>query len=384
MASPPLKPAAEPIIVAGGTLTYSDGGGKPAYVYRLLQGLASKVTDRPIHLILPENTRLQPLPPQIIVTSIPRRFPRSRPLISEMADNLALGTYAARHHPKAIFVTPADFWAHRHPPRTLAVIHDALSEVDPVSAGSSLRKFYRSLCLRYARNARLWVTISDFAADELAHGARGKRPRALSNWVDRKYRTPVSPAAIEALRQKFNLPARFILYVGGYSHYKNVEQLIRAHAEASRRTSLPPLVLTGRIPSADQPFRICDVHGEIRRSQCAENSIITPGFVDENDMPALYAAATLFVSPSLHEGFGYPPVEAMAVGCPVLVADRSSFREIVPDARSRFDPDSQEQFVTRLIEATQHPERFRCPFPEKYTEEAGIARYLDAIRSIDH
>jgi glycosyltransferase involved in cell wall biosynthesis len=99
-------------------------------------------------------------------------------------------------------------------------------------------------------------------------------------------------------------------------------------------------------------------------------------------MPALYAAATLFVSPSLHEGFGYPPVEAMAVGCPVLVSDRSSYREIVPQAHCRFDPDDLETFSTRLLEAVAQPARFLYPFSPHYDEPAGIARYLAAIRRL--
>jgi glycosyltransferase involved in cell wall biosynthesis len=373
--------ASAPIIVVGSNLAYS-GGGKPAYIYRLLHGLASSNIGRPIQLLLTENTHLDPLPPQITVKALPRPFPRQRPLVSEIADNLRIGNYAARHHADATFITPADFWAFRHPKRNLAVTHDALSEVDPVSAGSSLRRFYRRLCLRYARNARLWVSISEFASDELALGAGGKRPRPVANWLDAKYSHPVTSAQIAAIREKFKLPARFILYVGGYAHYKNVNQLVRAHAEASRRTPLPPLVLAGNVPGPGTTF-LCDVRGEIQRSQCTDGSILMPGFVPEDDMPALYAAASLFVSPSLHEGFGYPPVEAMAVGCPVLVADRTSYREVVPHPQARFDPDSQEQFVTRLIEACQHPERFRFPMPPEYTEQAGIARYLDAIRSLD-
>jgi glycosyltransferase involved in cell wall biosynthesis len=378
--SAPLQPSA-PIIVVGTTLAYS-GGGKPAYVYRLLHALASSGVNRPLHLLLTEKTRLDPLPPQIVVKTLRRPLPRSRPLVSEIADNVIIGNYAARHHADATFITPADFWSVRHPRRTLAVTHDALSEVDPVSAGSALRRFYRRLCLRYARNARLWVSISDFAADELALGARGKRPLPVANWIDDKYNHPVLTAQVAAIREKFRLPDRFILYVGGYAHYKNVGQLIRAHADACRRTPLPPLVLAGNIPSAGQTF-LCDVRGEIQRSRCAEGSIVMPGFIAEDDMPALYSAASLFVSPSLHEGFGYPPVEAMAVGCPILVADRTSYREIVRQPHARFDPDSQEEFVSRLIEACAYPDRFRCPLPQEYTEKAGIARYLDAIRSLD-
>ncbi len=384
---PPLSPPASadagppPLIIAGTALAYTDGG-KPAYIYRLLAGLARANAGYPLHLFVPAHTRLDPLPPQIAITYTPRKLPRSRPIVSEIFTGFALGDIARRLAPDAIFITPSDFWSLRHPRRRLAITHDALPEIDRISAGSALRRLFRRQCIRYARRASLWATISHFAADELTeHFGPARRPEVLENWIDASYRRP-SPEIIAALRRKLGLPETFILYVGGYSRYKNVEALIRAHAHASRRAQLPPLVLAGNIPSAQSGLNPCDIPGEIARSACAPGSVLLPGFVPEPDMPALYAAATLFVSPSLHEGFGYPPVEAMAVGCPVLVSDRSSYREIVPQAHCRFDPDDLENFSTRLLEAAAHPARFLCPFSPHYDEPAGIARYLAAIRRL--
>ncbi|ATC64406.1 hypothetical protein CMV30_10810 [Nibricoccus aquaticus] len=374
-------PALPPIVVSGTALAYTDGG-KPAYVYRLLSGLARAESGYPIHLLVPERTNLEELPPQITVTFTPRKLPRSRPIISEIFTSFTLASIARQLDPRAIFITPSDFWALRYPRHRLAITHDALPEIDAVSAGSAIRRFYRRQCIRYAKKAGVWATISQFAADELTHHhGQDRRPAVLQNWMDASYRRP-APSAIASLRQKLGLPDRFILYVGGYSRYKNVECLIRAHALASHSAPLPPLVLVGKIPSLHSGFNPCDIHGEITRSACAPGSILMPGYVAESDMPALYSAATLFVSPSLHEGFGYPPVEAMVVGCPILVADRSSYREIVPDARCRFDPDQPETLARLLTEATSQPERFTSPFSPLYDESSGIARYLAAIRSL--
>ena len=370
-----------PLAISGTALAYTDGG-KPAYVYRLLNGLARADSGYPIHLLVPERTRLEEIPPQVTVTVTPRKLPRSRPIISEIFTGFALGNIARRLDPRSIFITPSDFWSLCHPRHRLAITHDALPEIDRVSAGSAIRRFFRRQCIRYAKNAGVWATISHFAADELVHHLGGdRRPDVLENWIDASYRRP-APAAIEALRQKLGLPARFILYVGGYSRYKNVEYLIRAHALAAARAPIPPLVLIGKIPSLQSGLNPCDVHGEIDRAGCLPGSVLMPGYVAEADMPALYSAATLFVSPSLHEGFGYPPVEAMAVGCPILVSDRSSYREIVPDARCRFDPGTPETLASLLVEASANPERFLRPFSPAYEESAGIARYLSAIRRL--
>jgi glycosyltransferase involved in cell wall biosynthesis len=370
-----------PLIIAGTALAYTDGG-KPAYIYRLLTGLARASTGYPLHLFVPAHTRLEPLPPQIAITYTPRKLPRAKPILSEIFTGFALGNIARQLAPDAIFITPTDFWSLRHPHRRLAITHDALPELDRISSGSAIRRLFRRQCIRYARRAPLWATISHFAADELVeHFGATRRPDVVQNWIDTSYRRPPLDV-IAALRRKYGLPEKFILYVGGYSRYKNVECLIRAHALASRRVPLPPLVLVGHIPAAQSSLRPCDVHGEISRSACSPGSVLLPGYVPEPDMPALYSAATLFVSPSLHEGFGYPPVEAMAVGCPILVSDRSSYREIVPQAHCRFDPDDLETFATRLLEATAQPARFLCPFSPLYDEPAGIARYLAAIRRL--
>jgi glycosyltransferase involved in cell wall biosynthesis len=370
-----------PLVVSGTALAYTDGG-KPAYVYRLLTGLARADAGYPLHLFVPEKTRLEEIPPQVTVTYTPRKLPRSKPIVSEIFTGFTLGKIARSLDPRAILITPSDFWSLRYPMRRLAITHDALPEIDQVSAGSAIRRFFRRQCIRYAKKAGVWATISHFAADELVHYlGPDRKPDVLQNWIDAGYRRP-APSAIEALRQKFGLPEKFILYVGGYSRYKNVECLIRAHALASRSTPLPPLVLAGNVPSLQSGLNPCDIHGEISRSGCAPGSVLLPGYVAEADMPALYSAATLFVSPSLHEGFGYPPVEAMAVGCPVLVSDRSSYQEIVPQAHCRFDPDALETFAQLLIEASNQPARFICPFSPLYEESAGIARYLTAIRRL--
>lgn len=384
LASPTRSgPASElpPIVVSGTALAYTDGG-KPAYVYRLLSGLARSEAGYPLHLLVPKHTELEALPPQVTVTFTPRRLRHNRPIISEILTGFTLGKIARSLDPRAIFITPSDFWSLRFPERRLAITHDALPEIDKISGGSALRRYFRRQCIRYARKASVWATISHFAADELVHYfGPDRRPDVLQNWLETGYRRP-SAAVIESFRQKLGLPARFILYTGGYSQYKNVGHLIRAHARASLNAPIPPLVLGGKIPSRSAKLNSCDVPGEIARAGCAPGSVLMPGYIAEADMPSFYAAATLFVSPSLHEGFGYPPVEATAVGCPILVADRSSYREIVPAAHLRFNLDDIDDLARLLVEASREPARFQQSLSPLYEEPAGIARYLAAIRRL--
>lgn len=372
-----------PKLVLSGLVLGFSPGGIHTYLRSLANGLCRVYGREEMRLLVPEQSDLEGLRPEIAVETTPRKLARQRPLLSEMASGLALGQITARRYPEAVFFTPNEFWALSAPRRRIAVIHDAIPAHSRINAGSPLRRFHRRMCLRYARKATRWVSVSEHAAADLGRlEGRGRIPLALPNWVDERFENPVPPAAVQALRQRLGLPEWFFLYVGGYRKYKNVELLIRAHAAAARRATIPPLVLAGKATGLNPMTQPCDVAGEMQRCQSPAGSVLLPGFVADDDLPALYSAATLFVSASLQEGFGYPPVEAMAMGCPVLVADRTSFTEVVPCASSRFDPNDEAGLTQLLIKAAADSSFFRCPFPVRYSRDAGIARVVALIEDV--
>lgn len=85
---------------------------------------------------------------------------------------------------------------------------------------------------------------------------------------------------------------------------------------------------------------------------------------------------------SLQEGFGYPPVEAMHRGCPVLVADRTAFKHVVPRSECRFDPDDFDGFVGKLLQADAEPAAFLCPPNPAHSFEGGVARLGRFLRTL--
>lgn len=132
------------------------------------------------------------------------------------------------------------------------------------------------------------------------------------------------------LRTRRRLPARFGLYLGGFDARKNLLTLLRAWRDVYAGTRTP-LVIAGRLPAAgDDLFR----HPSelARQAGLAEEAYILLGPVGEGEKWALYRAAAVFAFPSRYEGFGLPPLEAMAVGTPVVAADASSLPEVVGDA----------------------------------------------------
>ncbi len=142
---------------------------------------------------------------------------------------------------------------------------------------------------------------------------------------------PQPAAEIDRVRAKYNLPARFVLYLGVNKPHKNLPALIDAFSQLATQHT-PPLIIGGawdrRYPQSRH-----------RAAQLRlEESVRFIGAVDEADLPSLYSAATVFVFPSLYEGFGLPVLEAMSCGTPVACANTSSLPEIVGQAARLFDP----------------------------------------------
>lgn len=132
-------------------------------------------------------------------------------------------------------------------------------------------------------------------------------------------------------REKYDLPARFILYTGSLSPRKNLVRLLEAFARLREKIS-HRLVLTGSKSWKDE-----SVHKTIDRLHLRDR-IVRLGYVEEEDMPALYNLASAYVYPSLYEGFGLPVLEAMQCGCPVVASDATSIPEVAGRAAILIDP----------------------------------------------
>jgi glycosyltransferase involved in cell wall biosynthesis len=137
------------------------------------------------------------------------------------------------------------------------------------------------------------------------------------------------------IRKKYNLPENFILYFGTLEPRKNLVGLIQSYEIFRRQTGSDKkysLVLAG-----NSGWLCDDIFVQARKSDFAQD-IIFAGFVDPADKIYLYNLASLFVYPSFFEGFGFPPLEAMACGVPVICSHTSSFPEVVSQAALTVDP----------------------------------------------
>jgi glycosyltransferase involved in cell wall biosynthesis len=143
---------------------------------------------------------------------------------------------------------------------------------------------------------------------------------------------PQSQATITRIRKKYKLPEKYILYAGNLEPRKNIEGLLKAYESLDKNVHDQfALVLVGGKGWLDDR-----IHAEIQRLQ--DHNIVLTGYVPDEDMPALYSGAAVFTFPSFFEGFGMPPLEAMACGTPVITSNTSSLPEVVGDAALLIDP----------------------------------------------
>ena len=145
------------------------------------------------------------------------------------------------------------------------------------------------------------------------------------------------------VKRRYSLPDKFILCVGSIEPRKNLLRLIHAYQRLPiNLRDEHKLVLTG--------FRGWENKEIMALIKALEGDVIYTGYVEEKDLAALYNLARLFVFPSIYEGFGLPPLEAMACGCPVIAANSSSLPEVCGDAAVYIDPHDTENMATKIEE----------------------------------
>ncbi|MBI5094187.1 MAG: glycosyltransferase family 4 protein [Candidatus Hydrogenedentes bacterium] len=192
--------------------------------------------------------------------------------------------------------------------------------------------YYQATIGRSAKLARRIIADSHCAASDLKEklGVPEERIDVIPLGVDEAFRP--APESVQAfVRERYRVPARFFLYVGTVEPRKNLERLIEAWSRIARDCPVD-LVIAGR-----DGWKVGPIHAAAKKSPYAER-IHFVGFVDRSDLPALYSAAEAFVWPSLWEGFGLPPLEAMACGVPVLTSNVSSLPEVVGGDALLIDP----------------------------------------------
>lgn len=249
------------------------------------------------------------------------------------------------------------------------------------------RAYLTALCRASVARAHQIVAVSRQTADDLAQlwGVDRERVLVAPNGVDPRF-APSVPALAASFRHAHALPERYWLYLGTLEPRKNLPMLLNAFARWRQKATVNDqahdqnvhLVLAG-----GKGWYYETIFAQVAALGLTE-FVHFPGFVPEEELPAWYRGAELFVYPSRYEGFGLPVVEAMACGTPVLCSNAPGVREVAGDAAIQLAPDDVDAWVAAMSLAATQPmlraelQHAGLAHAKQYTWETAAAVTVDA------
>lgn len=269
--------------------------------------------------------------------------------------------------------------------RTLLTVHDLTFLRHPECFEPSLQRYLARTVPRSLRRADLVMADSHATRDDLARLLHipPQRSAVVYPGVSPSF-CPLPPEHTEAVRRRLGLPPRFLLFVGTIEPRKNLVRLLEAFgsilsggdANGAAGTHAQSLTDVHLVIAGRKGWLYDDVLTTASRPDLRERVHLLD-FVHDDDLPALYNLAEVFVYPSLYEGFGLPVLEAMACGTPVVTSRVSSLPEVTGNAAVLVDPYDQQAIAAGVAEALQQTGRLRGPAMrrvQRFTwEQAAIA-----------
>lgn len=231
--------------------------------------------------------------------------------------------------------------------KIVTIIHDISFNFFPQFIKKSDLFFLQTLIPLSIKRADKVLGVSEFTRNEIIryYNAGPEKVDFFHNAVSGDFKKQdVSDGKLVEIRKKYSLPEKYVLYLGTLQPRKNIPLLIESFARIKNRLGDVKIVLVGNRNAHNFDVRIDE---SIRKHNLAD-SVVFPGFVDEEDKAAIYKSAHAFIFPSLYEGFGIPLLEAFETGTPVLASDIPSLREVGGDGALFVDPGAIDKFSEAL------------------------------------
>ena len=249
------------------------------------------------------------------------------------------------------------------------------------SIGITGRAYYASFGKAFANKSISIITDSEHAKSDIVHfwDINENKIKVIPLGLANRYQRVEDGKVLAAVKTHFALPEKFILYLGNFKPHKNVQALVDAFKKLKDRFPEYKLVLAGPL----------DYHGVRLRKYAAHigigERVVFTGTISEIDYPeALLSLADMFVFPSLYEGFGLPPLEAMACGTPVIASNLTSVPEVVGDAGITVNPRDINEISNAIAYLVSNPENRRF-FSIKGLERAELFREQHTTKKLyDH
>lgn len=244
----------------------------------------------------------------------------------------------------------------------IVTIHDLIPYILPETVGIGyLDRFLKCMPI-IINNASAILTVSNYSKKDIL-----KFFPSINS--DKIFVTPLAANntfkplnksdCISYIKNKYNIESPFILYIGGFSTRKNVKELILAFNKIYKSLNNDyKLVLCGSIK--DEGAKLQDLCKEL----FIDDKVIFTGFINDYDLPIFYNASNLFVYPSLYEGFGLPPLEAMSCKTPVITSNLTSIPEVTNDCAVLIDPFNKDELASAILSLLNSPSLL-----EEYSEK---------------
>ncbi len=334
-------------IALNGLFYQSLSNGSGQYVTQLLKALAQIDQDNDYVVLGPHPLTIQHAPYPYHVYPVPTPTAKSENIAKVTWEQFTAPSAARQEHAD-IYHVP--YFAPPLLPRTPTVvtIQDIIPLRLPAYQPVGKVKAYMQLVARASHHATQVIAISQHVKQDIIDVLRipAERIHVIYQAAGEEYRPVVDPQRLAQARARYGVGERYIFYLGGLDQRKNVPQLVRAFAHLYAKIGDPHLQLLIAGNPDKQKGDLFPDPRPVASSLGIEGQIIYR-FIEEEDKAAMYSGASLFVFPSLYEGFGLDPLEAMACGAPVVCSNRTSLPEVVGDAALLVDPEN----ITALVEA---------------------------------
>lgn len=314
-------------ILINGWFLHKPNTGSGQYLRLLLKHISNEISGVDIHVISPLSANLPEACTLHVYDTVDRQ-------INKFGFEQIVVPRTARKIRADVLHIP--YWAppFRSPCPLVVTVHDIIPLLLPEHSRSLLLRIYTSLAVAATQGASHIITDSDSSRDDIVSHLQipDTRVHTIYLGVDDVFNPRQDPDSNRMIRTNYNLPDTYILYLGGFQRHKNLRHLLAAWTWAQPIASEDcPLVIAGRLPKHPDGYLYDDLP-DIATELGISDTVMFIGEVKEEDKTALYQSASCFVFPSSYEGFGLPPLEAMACGVPVVTTGSGALKEIVGDA----------------------------------------------------
>lgn len=221
--------------------------------------------------------------------------------------------------------------------KTIVTVHDLAFKLFPSTYKYLNRVYLNWFVPLSVKKANVIIAVSKNTKNDIIkeYNIKPEKIKVVYNGVDEKFRRVKNDQMLNKIRVKYNLPNKFILYLGTLEPRKNINRLILAYKKylinKANNDAVKLVIAGGKGWLYNSIFALV-------KEEKLDSHVIFTGYIDDSDIVYLYNLASIFIYPSLYEGFGLPPLEAMACGTPVITSNVSSLPEVVGDAAIKIDP----------------------------------------------